>query len=53
MKIKIVEWQGKISPIWKEIGEIDAFECEIGWNAESEELSIDINDLLDCIKYRR
>lgn len=53
MKIKIVEWQGSISPIWEEIGKIDAFEREIGWNAETEELSIDIEDLMDWVNRRR
>ena len=53
VKIKIVKWQGSHSPIWEEIGEIEAFEKEIGWNAEEEELCIDIEDLMNWVNRSR
>lgn len=51
-KIKIVKWQGSHSPIYEEIGEIEAVEREIGWNADKEELCIDIDDLMDWVNRR-
>lgn len=48
-KIKIIKWQGSYSPVYEEIGEINAGMYEIGWNADKEELCIDIDDLMDWI----
>lgn len=51
--IKIVEWQGSHNPIYEEVGKVKAFKTKVGFNAETKELCIDIEDLLNWIKYRR
>lgn len=50
--IKIVEYQGRIDPFYKEVGEIKLSKVPIGRFNEEEELCIDIEDLLDWIEYR-
>lgn len=49
----MVEWQGSVDPIYKEVGELDVFTTEIGRNSEEGELCIDIDDLIEWFKYRR
>lgn len=52
-KIKVVEWQGSISPVYEEVGELQGFMTDIGYNSDAQELCIDIEDLLEWIRYRR
>ncbi len=51
--IQVVEWQGSHNPIWEEVGEIKIIKVGVGYNSDEEELCIDIEDLLNWIKYRR
>lgn len=51
-KIKVVRWQGRVNPVYEELGEIEIFETKIGWYSEEEELCIDIDDILEWVKYR-
>lgn len=51
MVIKVVQWQDRTNPIYKEIGELELKELIVG-NNDSEELYIELEDLLKFLKLR-
>jgi len=50
-KIKIVKYEGRLNPIYKEIGEIELLKIQIG-NSDKEELCIDIEDIKNLMESR-